>query len=47
MTLPARKEGIIPGAANLADDSLCWRRVGASGDLDGPAASIATRRKAA
>ena len=36
MTLPARKEGIIPGAANLRLTALCRRASCAAGDPDGP-----------
>ena len=37
MTLPARKEGIIPGAANLRLTRFVGARSGAAGDHDGPA----------
>ena len=40
MTLPARKEGIIPGAANLADASLCCRPHHPSSYLDGAPAGL-------
>ena len=40
MTLPARKEGIIPGAANLAAAALRRRPHRAAGDLDGAPARL-------
>ena len=46
MTLPARKEGIIPGAANLRMPRFVGDRIARQAILMG-AGSIATRRKAA
>ena len=40
MTLPARKEGIIPGAANLRHAALRRRPHRAAGDHDGTAARL-------